>query len=61
MDEEILTFMGFLSCNEEDSEDAWAMEEEDITGERNAFDVSIDEGDDLYICKLAFLLKKMFP
>ena len=53
--------MGFLSCNEDDSEDAWAMEEEDITGERNAFDVSIDEGDDLYICKLAFLLKKMFP
>ena len=53
-----------FSCNEEDDkfndEDAWVMKGEDITRERNAFDVFIDEDDDLYICKLAFLLKKVF-
>ena len=43
--------MGLLSCNEEDddfnNDYAWAMEEEDINGERNAFDVFADEDDDL--------------
>ena len=61
MDEEILTSMVLLSCNVEDDKfndgDAWAMEGEDITGERNGFDVFVDEDDDLQICKLAFLLK----
>ena len=51
MDEEILTSMGLLSCNEEDDkfndEDVCVMEGEDITGERNAFDVFVDEDDDL--------------
>ena len=51
MDEEILISMGFLFCNEEDDkfndDDAWVMEGEDITGERNAFDVFLDEHDDL--------------
>ena len=64
MDEEILTYMGLLSCNVEDGKfndgDAQAMEGEDITGERNPFDVFIDEDDDLQICKLAFLLKIVF-
>ena len=35
MDEEILTSMGLLSCNEEDEDfnddDAWVMEGEDMT------------------------------
>ena len=47
MDEEILTFVGLLSCNEEDGnfidDDAWVMEREDITGERDAFDVFVDD------------------
>ena len=60
MDEEVLTSMGLLSCSEGD-DDAWVMEGEDITGERNAFDVFVDKDEDLYIYKLAFLLKKMFP
>ena len=51
MDEEILTSMGLLSCNEEDddfnNDYVWAMEGEDINGERNAFDVFADEDDDL--------------
>ena len=51
MDAEILTSMGLLSYHEEDGEfnddDAWVMEREDITRERNAFDVSVDEDDDL--------------
>ena len=56
--------MGLLSCNEEDDDfndgDASVMEGEDIAGERNAINLFIDEDDDLQICKLAFLLKKMF-
>ena len=51
MDEEILTSMGLLSCNEDDDKfndgDAWMAEREDIIGERNAFDVFVDEDDDL--------------
>ena len=51
MDEEILTSMGLLSCNEDDDKfndgDAWMTEWEDIIGERNAFDVFVDEDDDL--------------
>ena len=51
MDEEILTSMGLLFCNEEDDkfndDDPWVMEGEDITGKRNAFDVFVDEDDDL--------------
>ena len=47
MDEEILTFVGLLSCNEEDGnfidDNAWVMEREDITGERDAFDVFVDD------------------
>ena len=47
MDEEILTFVGLLSCNEEDGnfidDDVWVMEREDITGERDAFDVFVDD------------------
>ena len=47
MDEEILTFVGLLSCNEEDGnfidDDAWVMEREDINGERDAFDVFVDD------------------
>ena len=43
--------MGLLSCNEEDDkfndEDVCVMEGEDITGERNAIDVFVDEDDDL--------------
>ena len=43
--------MGLLSCNEEDDDfsddNAWVMEGEDITGERNDFDVFVDEDDDL--------------
>ena len=43
--------MGLLSCNEEDddfnNDYVWAMEGEDINGERNAFDVFADEDDDL--------------
>ena len=35
------------------------MEVEEITRESHAFDVFVDEDDDLWICKLAFLLKKM--
>ena len=50
-DEEILTSMGLLSCNEEDDkfndDDAWVMKGEDITKERNTFDVFVDEGNDL--------------
>ena len=64
MDEEILACMGLPSCNEEDDdfndEDASVMEGEDIAGERNGINLFIDEDDDLQICKLAFLLKKMF-
>ena len=61
MDGEILTSMDLLSYNEEggkfnDDDDAWVMEGDDITRERNAFDASVDEDDD----KLAFLLKKTF-
>ena len=41
--EEILTSMDLLSCNEDDDDfnhdDVWVMEGEDITGERNVFDV----------------------
>ena len=53
--------MDLLSYNEEggkfnDDADAWVMEGDDITRERNAFDASVDEDDD----KLAFLLKKTF-
>ena len=37
--------MDLLTCNEGDEDfndhDAWVMEGEDITGERNAFDVSL--------------------
>ena len=51
MDEEILASMGLLSYNEEDNkfndDDVWVIEGEDITGERNAFDVFVDEDDDL--------------
>ena len=51
MDEEILTSMGLPFCNEEDDkfndDDPWVMEGEDITGKRNAFDVFVDEDDDL--------------
>ena len=51
MDEEILASMGLLSYNEEDDkfndDDVWVIEGEDITGERNAFDVFVDEDDDL--------------
>ena len=47
MDEEILTFVGLLSCNEEDGnfidDNAWVMEREDITGESDAFDVFVDD------------------
>ena len=47
MDEEILIFMGLFSCNEEDDDfiddDAWVTEREDITGEREAFDVFVDD------------------
>ena len=31
------------------------MEEEDTIGERNAFDVFVDEGNDLQLCQLTFL------
>ena len=53
--------MDLLSYNEEggkfnDDDDAWVMERDDVTRERNAFDASVDEDDD----KLAFLLKKTF-
>ena len=48
---QILTSMGLLSCNEEDddfnNDYAWAMEGEEINGERNAFDVFANEDDDL--------------
>ena len=41
------SFVGLLSCNEEDGnfidDDAWVMEREDITGERDAFDVFVDD------------------
>ena len=51
MDEEILTSIGLLSCNEENDDfsdgDAWVMEGKNITRERNAFDVFVDEDDDL--------------
>ena len=51
MDEEILTSMCLLSCNEDDDKfndnDAWMTEREDIIGERNAFDVFVHEDDDL--------------
>ena len=54
MDEEILTSMDLLTCNEGNEDlndlDAWVMEGEDITGERNAFDVFVDE-DDYYSSK----------
>ena len=33
---------------------------EEITGETNTFDVFVNEDNDLQICKLAFLLQKMF-
>ena len=53
MDEEILTSMGLLCCNEEDDDfsddNVWVMEGEKITGEKNAFDVFVGEGDDLQI------------
>ena len=49
MDKERLTSTGLLSCNEEDDkfngDDTWVMEREDITGERNVFDLFVD-GDD---------------
>ena len=49
--EEILPPMGLLSCDKEDDDfnddDALVMEGEDITGERNAFDVFVGEDDDL--------------
>ena len=64
MDEETFTSMGLLFCSEEDDDfidnDTWVMEGEDITRERNAFDVFVDEDEDLQICKLAFSFKKMF-
>ena len=51
MDEEILTSMALLSCNEENDDfsddDAWVMEGKNIIRERNAFDVFVDEDDDL--------------
>ena len=51
MDEDILTSTSLFSCNEEDDDfnddDAWVMEGEYITGEKNAFDVFVDEDDDL--------------
>ena len=51
MDEEILTSIGLLSCNEENDDfsdgDAWVMEGKNITRERSAFDVFVDEDDDL--------------
>ena len=51
MDEEILTSKGLLSCNEEDDDfndgDAWVIEGEDITCERNTFEVLVDEDNDL--------------
>ena len=59
MDEEILTSICLLFSNEQDDnfndEDAWVMEEEDTIGERNAFDVFVDEGNDLQLCQLTFL------
>lgn len=64
MDKEILACMGLPSCNKEDDDfnddDASVIEGEDIAGVRNAINLFIDEDDDLQICKLAFLLKKMF-
>ena len=64
IDKEILTSMGLLSCNEENDEfnddDAWLNEGKNITGERNAFNVFVDEDDDLQIFKVALLLQKMF-
>ena len=49
--EEILPPMGLLSCDKEDDDfndgDALVMEGEDITGERNAFDVFVDEDNNL--------------
>ena len=46
MREEIFISKDLLSCNEEDDE-AWVMEGEDKTGERNAFDVFVDEDNNL--------------
>ena len=51
MDEKILTSTSLLSCNEEDKDlnddDAWVMEGEGITRERNEFDFFIDDDNDL--------------
>ena len=51
IDEEILTSMDLLSCNEENDDfsdnDAWVREGKNITWERNAFDLFVDEDDDL--------------
>ena len=51
IDEEILTPMGLLSCNEENDDfnddDAWLNEGKNITGERNTFNVFVDEDDAL--------------
>ena len=45
MDEKIFTSMGLLSFNEKDDkfndDDAWVVEEEDITGERNNREILI--------------------
>ena len=42
---------GVLSCNEEDGvfiyDNAWMMEGENVTGNRNTFDGFVNEGDDL--------------
>ena len=49
MDEEIISSMDLLTCNEGDEDfndhDEWVLKGEDITGERNAFDVFVDEDD----------------
>ena len=51
MDKENLISICLPSSNEQDDdfndEDAWVMKEEDIIEERDAFDVFVDEDNDL--------------
>ena len=51
VDKENLISICLLSSNEQDDdfndEDAWVMKEEDIIEERDAFDVFVDEDNDL--------------